>query len=180
MTTNAHSATAGRVIGSYPTYAEAQRVVDMLADRGFQVEHVTIIGQGVRLVEKVLGRLTTWRAALAGMATGAWFGLLIGIIFWVVSPWALVAVLWGVLFGALWGAIWGALAHAMTGGRRDFASVSVLDAAAYDVVVDAEHADEAMRVLRSAESTARSTAKVGAGEATQSLGHGAVRHPQDH
>jgi hypothetical protein len=152
----------------------------MLADRGFPVEHVTILGRDLRLVEKVLGRLTTWRAALAGMATGAWFGLLVGIIFWVVSPWALGAVLWGVLFGALWGAIWGALAHALTSGGRDFASVSALDAAAYDVVVDAGHADEAMRVLRSAESTAGSTATVGAVEARQSLEHGAVRHPQDH
>jgi hypothetical protein len=136
-----------RSIGSYPTYEAAQRVVDALADRKFPVEHVTIVGSDLRLVEQVTGRLTVARAALAGAATGAWFGLLIGLVFWIVSPWALSAVIAGVGFGLLFGAILGAITHAVTGGRRDFASVATLTASRYEVLVDAQYADEAMRLL---------------------------------
>jgi hypothetical protein len=77
-----------RLIASYETYYEAQRAVDALSDSGFPVETVTIVGSDLRLVERVTGRLTIWRAALAGAVTGAWFGFLIGLVFWIVSPWA--------------------------------------------------------------------------------------------
>jgi hypothetical protein len=139
-----------RVIGSYPSYLDAQRVVDQLADAKFPVEHVSIIGNDLRLTERVVGRLTVGRAALAGLATGAWLGLFIGFVFWIVSPWAPEAVLSGVLLGALFGAVWGAVAHLLTGGRRDFASVSGLEAATYNVVVDESHYADAMRLLGSA------------------------------
>jgi hypothetical protein len=112
------------------------------------VERVSIVGTNLRLVEKVLGRMTTGRSALAGAASGAWFGLLIGLLLSIFSltGWWL-AVLAGVLIGALWGAVFGAVAHAMTGGRRDFTSFSSLQASQYAVVVDAEHADEARALL---------------------------------
>jgi hypothetical protein len=137
----------GRVIGSYSTYEEAQRVVDTLSDRQFPVEHVTIVGRDVRILEKVVGRLTTARAALAGLATGAWIGLFIGLVFWIVTPWFVGPMVSSVLIGALFGAAWGAGAHAMTRGRRDFASLRLLDAAAYDITVDEDHAEEALRLL---------------------------------
>jgi hypothetical protein len=153
----------------------------MLSDRRFPVEHVTILGRDLRLVEKVMGRLTTGRAALGGMATGAWFGLFVGIVFWIVTPWFAGAVLAGVSLGALFGAIWGAFAHLMTGGRRDFASLRTLDAAAYDVVVDEEYADEALRVLGSDTSAAEPTTTSAAPDVpVQSVEQGTARHPQDH
>ncbi|MFD0654227.1 general stress protein [Streptomyces malaysiensis subsp. malaysiensis] len=46
------------VVGSYPTYAGAQRAVDFLADSKFPVEHTAIIGSDLRMVETVLGRMT--------------------------------------------------------------------------------------------------------------------------
>ena len=52
-----------------------------------------------------------------------------------------------VLIGAVWGAIFGAIAHATTGGRRDFASRSSLQASQYAIMVDAEVADEARALL---------------------------------
>ncbi|MDX6232777.1 MAG: hypothetical protein QOH68_1777, partial [Nocardioidaceae bacterium] len=69
--------------------------------------------------------------------------------FWIVSPWAPEALLSAVLLGALFGAVWGTVAHLMTGGQRDFASVSGLEAATYDVVVDESHYADAMRILGS-------------------------------
>ena len=146
-----------RLLGSYATYPEAQRVVDQLSDAKFPVEHVGIIGKDVRITERVTGRLTVTRAALAGMATGAWLGLFIGFVFWIVSPWAPEALLSGVLLGAFFGAAWGAVAHLLTGGQRDFTSVSGLEAATYDVVVDESHYTDALRILGTAPLAAHAT-----------------------
>lgn len=42
-------------MGSYDTYREAQRAVDHLADHGFAVAGITIIGVEPMLVERVDG-----------------------------------------------------------------------------------------------------------------------------
>ena len=90
------------------------------------------------------GRLTIGRAALAGAASGAWFGLFIGFLFTLFSSSAWWAVLISaIVIGAIWGGVFGAIAHGLTGGRRDFTSTSTLQAGEYAVVVDAEVADEA-------------------------------------
>ncbi|MER6411241.1 general stress protein [Streptomyces humidus] len=68
------------VVGSYPTCTGVQRAVDFLSDSKFPVEHTAIIRSDLRMVETVLGRLTRGRAAQAGAGTGAWFGLLIGLL----------------------------------------------------------------------------------------------------
>jgi hypothetical protein len=136
------------VVGTFPDYAQAQKAVDTLSDNKFPVERSAIIGTDLRLVENVLGRLTTARAALAGAASGAWFGLFIGLLFGLfsTSSWFGV-ILAGLLIGAAWGAVFGAIAHAATGGRRDFASRSSIQAGQYAVVTDAEVADQARSLL---------------------------------
>lgn len=135
-------------VAAYPDYAQAQRAVDYLSDNGFPVEHTAIVGTDLRLVEQVTGRLTTGRAALAGAGSGAWFGLFIGLLFGLFSNSAWIAVvLTAVVVGALWGAAFGAIAHAMTGGRRDFSSRSYLAAGQYAVAVDADHVDAARNHL---------------------------------
>jgi hypothetical protein len=135
-------------IATYQNYAEAQRLVDYLSDNQFPVQHTSIVGTDLRLVENVLGRMTTGRAALAGMASGAWFGLFIGLLLGIFtsSNWFAV-IITTLLIGAAWGAIFGALAHAATGGRRDFTSRSQLQASSYAVNVDAEHADQARHMV---------------------------------
>ncbi|MFY1599241.1 general stress protein [Micromonospora sp. WMMD737] len=135
-------------IGSYPDYPSAQRVVDYLADNRFPVEHSAIVGTNLTLVETVLGRMTTGRAALAGAGTGAWFGLFIGLLFGIFTAgnWV-AAILVGLVVGAIWGAVFGAVAHAMTGGRRDFTSASSLRAGQYAVLVDAQYAEQARQLL---------------------------------
>ncbi|MET8524919.1 general stress protein [Micromonospora sp. NPDC005172] len=135
-------------IGSYPDYPSAQKVVDYLADNRFPVEHSAIVGTNLTLVETVLGRMTTGRAALLGVGTGAWFGLFIGLLFGIftVGNW-LAVILVGLVIGAIWGAVFGAVAHAMTGGQRDFTSASSLRAGQYAVTVDAQLADQARQLL---------------------------------
>ncbi|CAM3970933.1 general stress protein [Kibdelosporangium persicum] len=134
-------------LASFADYLDAQRLVDRMSDEGFPVEHVRIIGDGVRTVEQVTGRMTRGRAAVAGASGGAWFGLLFGLLFAVFTVSA--AWLWvlfgSLLIGAVWGAVFGFVAHWSTLGRRDFSSVMTLRAQRYDVYVDASHASAATR-----------------------------------
>ena len=58
-------------LGSFPTYGQAQRVVDQLADQHFEVETTQIIGTDLRLVEQVTGRLTWPRALVFGAVFAA-------------------------------------------------------------------------------------------------------------
>lgn len=139
-------------LASFPDYLDAQELVDRMSDEGFPVEHTRIVGDGVRTVEHVTGRLTKGRAALAGAGGGAWFGLLIGVLLglFAAGPGALlVIVLVGVVIGAVWGAVFGFVAHWATRGRRDFSSVQTLEAQRYDVYVDPDQAAEAERFVRS-------------------------------
>ena len=76
----------GWPVGSYPTYAEAQRAVDYLSDQQFPVEHVTIVGVDLMQVERVTGRLTWPKVLGGGVLTGAWLGLFIGLILGFFSP----------------------------------------------------------------------------------------------
>jgi hypothetical protein len=143
-----------RTVASYGTYEEAERAVDRLADLDFPVERVAIVGQDLQTVEQVTGKLdlpsAAWRGALSGAIPGALLGWLFGLFDWanpVVS--GLVLALYGLLIGAVIGAIVGMIAYAMQGGRRDFASLTVMRPQRYEVVVDDEVAEQAARLVGS-------------------------------
>lgn len=141
-----------RVIGSYESYAQAQRAVDHLSDERFPVEHVSIVGEGLRYVERVTGRKGIGTATLQGAGSGALIGALIGFLFGVFSivdplTSGLILALWGLVLGAVLGAILGAIGHALTGGRRDFSSVNAFEADRYEVVVDGDFAENAQQLL---------------------------------
>lgn len=136
-------------IARFPDYAEAQAVVDQLSDKEFDVSTIKIVGEGLRSEEFVTGRMTKGRAALAGLGSGAWFGLFIGILFGLFAPgFGLLSImLWSVVIGAIWGAIFGFVAHLATGGKRDFKSLKTMAAETYLVQVQASRANDAMSVL---------------------------------
>lgn len=140
----------GLPVGSYDTYAEAQRAVDFLSDEKFPVEAVTIVGSDLQLVERVLGRLTWGRAAAAGAMSGLWFGLLVGLLLGLFAePESafFVLILTGLLIGAVFGAISGVLSYAATGGHRDFTSRTQVVAKRYDVLCDSRTAEQARGLL---------------------------------
>ena len=140
-----------RTIAVFDSYADAQRAVDYLSDHDFPVERVAIVGQNLRWVEQVGGRMTTGRAALhgalQGAALGGLFGLFVGLL-WTVPPAILLLVLYGIVAGAIMGAAFSALAHAASRGERDFVSASTLQAERYEVMVDDVAADRAAELLR--------------------------------
>ncbi len=138
------------VVATYDTYPEAERAVDFLSDRGFEVSRLAIVGSGLRLVEQVAGRVTTARAALAGALQGAGIGLLFSLlfgIFFTIEEGFLALLLYGLVVGAIFGAVFGGLAQAMQGGRRDFASTTAMQAERYELQVDDEAAGQARELL---------------------------------
>jgi hypothetical protein len=146
------AATAQRVIASYPTYAAAEQAVDHLSDQRFPVEHVAIVGRGLHSYEQVIGRLNWAKAAgyqaAGGAILGALFGWILGL-FDLVNPLVsgLLLALYGAITGAVLGAALGAAAHALTGGSRDFTSISAFRADSYDLLVDDTHAQQATQLL---------------------------------
>jgi hypothetical protein len=138
-------------VHSSTTYRDAEHAVDWLSDHEFPVERVSIVGTGLRYVERVSGRMTTGRATLLGTGYGALVGLLWGLLFAALftfdsgSFWTLLG--FSILVGGLGGAIIGALSHSSRGGERDFSSEAQTRADHYEVQVEDGYAAEAQRVL---------------------------------
>jgi hypothetical protein len=138
-------------LGSYATYAEAQSVVDYLADQHFEVETTQIIGSDLRMVEQVTGRLTWPRALLSGAASGAWFGVFVGLLLSVLTATTFLrSMVWGLTWGVLFGGAFAAVGYGLTGGRRDFTSRSAIVPSRFEVLVAAAHSEHARTVLAGA------------------------------
>jgi len=137
---------SGWPVGSFATYAEAQRAVDHLADRAFPVEDVTIVGVDLMLVERVLGRLTWGRVLASGAASGVWMGLFVGALlaYFQGNAGALIV---GLVAGVLFSMLFAALGYAVQRGRRDFTSTSQLVAGRYDVLCQPRNAERAKEML---------------------------------
>lgn len=137
-------------LGVYESYAEAQRVVDYLSDNNFEVGNVAIVGTELKSIERVTGRLTRGKVALAGATSGFWIGLFVGIAFALFSSQGQVGFLVTTpLLGAVFGLAWSQLGFtAMTRrGTRDFASVTQVVATKYEVLVEHRLAEAARELL---------------------------------
>lgn len=139
----------GEPVAAYATYLEAQHAVDFLSDKEFAVQHVTIVGTDLAMVERVTGRLTYSRVALAGLASGAWFGLFVGLLLSLFAPTesAGIAIIPAIGIGAAFGILFSVISYAFTGGKRDFTSASQIVASTYALLCAAEHAHKARALL---------------------------------
>jgi hypothetical protein len=139
----------GWPVGSYATYEEAQRAVDHLADSDFPVRDVTIVGVDLMLVERVIGRLTWGRVIGSGAASGAWFGLFIGLLlsFFSTSANPIGPILTSLVSGIVFFAVFAAVGYSATRGRRDFTSQSQMVAGRYDVLCQPPSAEKARELL---------------------------------
>lgn len=139
----------GEVISTYDTYQNAQLAVDALARANFPVNRVSIVGNDIRSVERITGKLTYGRIALMGALSGAYLGLFLALLLLIFSP---GVELFGVFFAAIaigagFGMLFGVLSYAMNRNRRDFSSVMQLVAGRYDLVTEAEHIQGAREIL---------------------------------
>ena len=139
----------GEQIARYPTYLEAQKAVDHLSDKEFPVQHVTIVGTDLQMVERVTGRLTYSRVALAGLASGAWFGLFVGLLLslFATADSPSLPILPAIAIGAAFGILFSVISYALTGGKRDFTSSSQIVASSYSLLCAGEQAHQARGLL---------------------------------
>ncbi|GGH93576.1 general stress protein [Arthrobacter liuii] len=146
---DARAVPTGDTVGSYTSYLDAQKAVDYLADQQFPVQLVSIVGNELKMVERVTGRLSYPRVALSGALSGMWFGLFVGVMlsFFAPSP-GYFSIMTSVLMGAAFFMLFGIVTYAMQRGKRDFTSTSQVLATSYDVIVAPEAAHEARRLLQ--------------------------------
>ncbi|MGB3302762.1 general stress protein [Gordonia sp. (in: high G+C Gram-positive bacteria)] len=137
----------GWPVGSYDTYAQAQRAVDHLSDNQFKVEDLTIVGVDLMQVEKVLGRLTWGKVIAGGIGSGAWLGLFFGALVSLVVGTTWTPILFGVIAGMVFGLVSASIPYAATRGQRDFTSTMQLVAGRYDVLCDPRSAEQARDML---------------------------------
>lgn len=149
LTATRKEATGRRSVATFNRYPDAQRAVDFLSDERFPVQHVSIVGEGLRIVEDVTGRKGYIQAASGGAASGAIVGALIGLTFGLIMPFvsAVSLGLYWLVLGAIAGALVGLVSHALTRGRRDFASTGRVEASSYHIAVDESVADQARSLL---------------------------------
>lgn len=140
---------SGWPVASYPTYAEAQKAVDYLADSSFPVENVTIVGVDLMQVERVLYRLTWGKVIGGGMVSGAWLGLFVGLLLSLFTTGGSVVgpLVVGLIGGVIFGLISAVIPYAATRGQRDFASTMQLVAGRYDVLCEPKMAEQARDML---------------------------------
>lgn len=148
----ARAVPTGETIGSYTSYLDAQKAVDYLADEKFPVRHVSIVGNDLKMVERVTGKLSYPRVALTGAMTGAWFGLFIGVMLSFFDSSSNVGapfsnVLTSILLGAALWMLFAIIGYAAQRGKRDFTSTNQVLASSYDVIVTPDVAGEARRLL---------------------------------
>lgn len=139
----------GEVVAAYDSYNEAQAAVDVLAKADFPVKQLSIVGNDLKTVEHVTGKLSWGRVAIAGAASGAWMGIFFGLLFFIFSPdgAGMPFLLAAVLIGAGFGMLFGLVSYAVNRRRRDFTSTTQVLATSYNLVVEASLVNRARNVL---------------------------------
>ena len=142
------TATARRIVASFPRYIEAQRAFSFLEGQKFPMERVRIVADDPRPATAT-GSQTSWaQAALDGAVTGLLLGLFLDLAGWMtplISGFLLG--IGGLVFGLIVGALVGLLVRAVSGGHSLPASTTALEAGQYSLMVDAEEADMAARLI---------------------------------
>ncbi len=138
----------GESVLSTGEYAAAQKTVSKLIAGDVPAKDISIVGIGVRTVEKVTGRLGFASAARSGAVNGVLFGMFFGAILLLTTPDAPVQLFAGFLFiGVAIGMCLSLVSFSIIRRRRDYASVTQLAADAYEVRVQAASLAKAREVL---------------------------------
>ncbi|GAA4523118.1 hypothetical protein GCM10023160_12710 [Brachybacterium paraconglomeratum] len=136
-----------RSLGVYSTYQEVQSVVDTLADHQFPVQSTLIVGTDLKLMERVTGRKSWPRVIGQGVLSGLWMGLFLGLLLMLLNPGSIMIVVTSVLMGMVFFTVWSVIGYAMTGGKRDFTSMTSTIPMQYELLVEHKHAAQARQIL---------------------------------
>jgi hypothetical protein len=138
----------GQTVASFPTYEAAQKAVSSLIAAEVPAREIAIVGQGLRSVERVTGRLGYASAARSGAVNGMLLGLLFSAILVLGSPEVPIQAFVGVLFvGIAIGMLLSLVTYTLVRRRRDYASVMQVVADHYEVTVAGGSLTKAREVL---------------------------------
>ncbi len=140
----------GDIVSTYDRYEDAMHAVDRLARADFPVSEVSIMGNDIRSVERVTGKLTYGRVALMGALSGAYLGLFLGLLLFLFQPdneGIAGLFIAAIVIGAGFGMLFGVLSYAMNRNRRDFSSVMQFVATRYDLITSPELVGQARGIL---------------------------------
>lgn len=138
----------GQTVASFPTYEAAQKAVSSLIAGEVPARDIAIVGQGLRSVERVTGRLGYASAARSGAINGLLLGLLFSAILVIGSPTVPIQAFVGVLFvGIAIGMLLSIITYSFVRRRRDYASVMQVVADHYEVTVTAAGVHRARQIL---------------------------------
>ncbi|WP_300265839.1 general stress protein [Microbacterium sp.] len=150
----AGSAAVGDTVASVRDYEAAQKTVSKLIAGDVPARHIAIVGQGVRTIERITGRLGYATAARQGAVNGVLIGLLLSAILVIGNPDVPMQLFLGYIFiGVALGMILSLITYAIVRRRRDYASVTQLAADHYEVAVQADSLAKAREVLGKAQRT---------------------------
>ena len=138
----------GEPVASFPTYEAAQKAVSTLIAADIPARDIAIVGQNLRSIERVTGRLGYAAAARQGAINGLLLGLLFSAILVIGSPSVPIQAFVGVLFvGIAIGMLLSIITYSFVRRRRDFASVMQVVADKYEVTIAATSIQRARQVL---------------------------------
>jgi xanthosine utilization system XapX-like protein len=138
----------GQTVASFPNYEAAQKAVSTLIAGEVPARDIAIVGQGLRSVERVTGRLGYATAARSGAINGVLLGLLFSAILVIGSPSVPIQAFVGVIFvGIAIGMLLSIITYSFVRRRRDFASVMQVVADHYEVTIASASVQRARQVL---------------------------------
>jgi hypothetical protein len=144
----ANSTDTGEVVASMRDYEAAQKAVSKLIAGEVPARDIAIVGQSVRTVERITGKLGYATAARSGAINGVLIGLFLSAILVIGNPEVPIQLFVGFVFiGVAIGMILSLLTFAVVRRRRDFASVTQFAADHYDVTVLPSSLAKARQVL---------------------------------
>lgn len=132
----ANSTETGEIVASMRDYESAQKTVSKLIAAEVPARDIAIIGQSVRTVERVTGKLGYAAAARSGAVNGVLIGLFLSAILVIGNPEVPIQLFVGFVFiGVALGMLLSLVTYAIVRRRRDFASVTQFAADHYEVTV---------------------------------------------
>ncbi|WP_309103195.1 general stress protein [Microbacterium sp.] len=147
----ANSADTGEIVASMREYEAAQKTVSKLIAGEVPARDIAIVGQSVRTIERVTGKLGYAAAARSGAINGVLIGLFLSAILVLGQPEVPIQLFVGFVFiGVALGMLLSLITYAIVRRRRDFASVTQFAADHYEVTVQATSLAKARQVLGAA------------------------------
>lgn len=147
----ADSRDEGEIVASTRDYEGAQKTVSKLIAEDVPARDIAIVGQSVRTVERITGRLGYAAAARSGAINGVLIGLFLSAILVIGNPEVPIQLFVGFVFiGVALGMLLSLVTYAIVRRRRDFASVTQFAADHYEVRVQAASLAKARLALGAA------------------------------